>query len=254
MGERILIIEDDPTLGDILREKFSSAGYAVDIVTDGAIGLENMRKKKPDLVILDIMLPTLNGYEVLEARKKDPDISSIPVIIVSNSGQPVEISRAIALNAQDYFVKAQFNPDEILEKARAQLSKRASKNAASLLGKKILMVEDDKFLADVLAKQFSSEQCTVSHAMTGDEALAAGAERYDAIILDLMLPGMNGFEILAALRAAPANKNTPIMVLSNMARPEDVERAKKLGATMFLMKAMTTPSEIYAEIKKAISN
>src|SRR3989344_5073687 len=171
MGERILIIEDDPTLGDILREKFSSAGYAVDIVTDGAIGLENMRKKKPDLVILDIMLPTLNGYEVLEARKKDPDISSIPVIIVSNSGQPVEISRAIALNAQDYFVKEQFNPDEILEKARAQLSKRASKNAASLLGKKILMVEDDKFLADVLAKQFSSEQCTVSHAMTGDEAL-----------------------------------------------------------------------------------
>src|SRR3989344_2487677 len=111
--KNILIIEDDVFLGDVLLEKFKKEGFEAHLSRDGAEGLAEMKKFKPDLILLDIILPTMNGYEILEAKQKDPEIEKIPVIIISNSGQPVEINRALALGVKDYFIKAQFDPEEV---------------------------------------------------------------------------------------------------------------------------------------------
>src|SRR3989338_2634005 len=118
--KKILIIEDDSLLGSALKKKLVDEGLKVVLAPDGAIGFEQIKSFQPDLILLDILLPKMNGYEILEAKQKDPSIASIPVIVVSNSGQPVEIDRVMAFGVKDYLVKSQFDPEEVLVKVREQ--------------------------------------------------------------------------------------------------------------------------------------
>src|SRR3989344_5011868 len=123
MAKKILIIEDDSFLGDVLVQKLKGEGFDVSLSRDGAEGLNKMKELKPDLILLDIILPSMNGYEILEAKQIDPQVASIPVIVISNSGQPVEISRVLALGVKDYLVKAQFDPEDVLAKVKLQFAK-----------------------------------------------------------------------------------------------------------------------------------
>ncbi len=108
-------------LGDVLNLKLKNTGFEVMLVRDGIEVYEAIKSFNPNLVLLDIILPNMNGYEILEAKQKDPTIAQIPVIIVSNLEQSVEISRALALGAKDYLIKAQVDPDEVLAKVQTQL-------------------------------------------------------------------------------------------------------------------------------------
>ena len=95
-GKKVLIIEDDVFLGDVLKQKLLSEGYEVSLARDGAEGYKAIKEFKPDLILLDIMMPKKNGIEVLEAMSQDSGLKDIPVIIISNSGQPVEIKKALS--------------------------------------------------------------------------------------------------------------------------------------------------------------
>jgi DNA-binding response OmpR family regulator len=123
MPKKILIIEDDKILSNLLEKKLGTAGYEVATAADGEEGLALLRSYKPDLVLLDIIMPQKNGLEVMEEMNKDPEIhpEKIPVIIISNSGQPVEIDKILSLGAKDYLVKAEFNPQEVIEKIKKQI-------------------------------------------------------------------------------------------------------------------------------------
>jgi len=123
----------------------------------------------------------------------------------------------------------------------------------SLKDKKILWVEDDKFLSDIIAKKFSGEGCILFHSIDGQEALTlAEKEKPDIILLDILLPGMDGFTILEKLKASPTTKSIPVIILSNLGQKKDLERSKQLGATQFLIKATVTLDEIITEVKKII--
>ena len=251
MKSRILIIEDDAVLGSVIREKLINSGYEANLVADGALGLEAIKTTNPDLVLLDILLPTMNGYTIMEQKWNDPTTRNIPVVIISNSGQPVEIERMITLGAKDYLIKAQFTPEEVLEKVRTQLP--AVADMSTLSGKKILVVEDDMFLSDVLIKKLGNEHCVVARAMTGEEAIAKSvSEKPDIILLDLILPGANGLDILKTVKETPATKSIPVVILSNLSQQEDMDRAKELGAERFLVKAMSTPEEIITLIAEVL--
>src|SRR5258705_129670 len=93
--KKILIVEDEQILGDILLNKLYMEGFTASWELDGEAGLKKMREMKPDLVLLDIVMPKKDGYEVLEEMQKDPSLKNIPVVIISNSGQPVEIERIL---------------------------------------------------------------------------------------------------------------------------------------------------------------
>lgn len=250
MKSRVLIIEDDPVLGSVITEKLNASGYDASLVTDGAVGIETVRKTHPDIILLDILLPTKNGYEIMEEISRDEGIRNIPVVIISNSGQPVEIERMIKLGAKDYLIKAQFTPEEVLEKVRTQLPHTSDISALS--GKKILVVEDDQFLSAVLLKKLQNEKCEVSHAMTAEEALAKSLEKPDIVLLDLILPGANGLDILKKIKENPDTKATPVVILSNLSQQEDMDRAKELGAEKFLVKAMSTPEDILALVAEIL--
>ncbi len=266
---KILIIEDDIFLGDVLMQKLKSRGYEALLSRDGTSGLKQIRQQHPDLVLLDIILPQMNGYEVLEAKQKDPTIASIPVIVISNSGQPLEINRALALGVKDYLVKAQFDPEEVIVKVRLQLSqvgesatsaaekstelKPASKGSTDLAGKKIMWVEDDKFLSEIIARKLSMQGCVLFHATEGTEALKIlEKEELDLILLDILLSGIDGFEILKRIKSGEKTKHIPVILLSNLGQKEDIEKGKMLGAARFLIKAMMTLDEIVEEIKTVL--
>lgn len=265
--KNILIIEDDVFLGDVLLEKFKKEGFEPTLSRDGAEGLAKIKELKPDLILLDIILPNMNGYEILEAKQKDPKIQKIPVIIISNSGQPVEINRALALGVKDYFIKAQFDPEEVMVKVRSFLKKTEEEvggtteiglasngSTGQLVGKKIMWVEDDSFLSDIIARKLSAEKCTLVRAKDGESALAlVETENPDIILLDILLPGMNGFELLEKIKAIPAVKDIPIIMLSNLGQESDVEKGKSLGANRFLIKATLTLDEIITQIAELLS-
>lgn len=118
---KILIVEDEKIILDLLKKKLSQEGYEVSTAENGKDGLEMMRKSKPDLILLDIVMPKMSGFEVMEEMQKDNWLKGIPVIIISNSGQPVEIDKAQALGAKDWLIKAEFDPQEVIEKIEKQL-------------------------------------------------------------------------------------------------------------------------------------
>jgi len=120
---RILIVEDEKSLVEILKEEFKSHGYDVDIAEDGERAMEKMIEKKPDLVLLDLLLPKKDGFAVMHDMKLDETLKNIPVVIISNLGQDEEIKRGLALGAIDYFVKSQHPLKEIVEKVRKYLVK-----------------------------------------------------------------------------------------------------------------------------------
>lgn len=120
---KILIIEDEEALSSVLKEKFEAEGYFVSVAKNGEDGLTTTDKVMPDIILLDLILPKLNGFQVLEALKADPDKKSIPVVVLSNLGEDDSIKRAILLGAADYFVKTQHPIKEIVEKVKFQLSR-----------------------------------------------------------------------------------------------------------------------------------
>jgi len=257
MASKILIIEDDVFLGDVLVQKLSTAGYDVALSRDGAEGLAKLKELRPDLLLLDIILPTMNGYEILDHKYNDPTVRNIPTIIISNSGQPVEINRALALGVKDYLVKAQFDPEDVLKKVREQFNheqKSEGPKDQSLKDRMILWVEDDKFLSDLISRKLSSQGALLSHADNGEEALKhVEKELPDIVLLDILLSGMDGFEILKRLKEDPKTKNIPVILLSNLGQQDDIDKGKKLGAARFLVKATVTLDEIVEEIKTVIS-
>ncbi len=255
MKKSILVIEDEPFLGDVLCQKLRAEGFDATLIGDGAQGLKEMTSRKPDLVLLDIVLPTMSGYEVLEARQKNPSIASIPVIIISNSGQPVEISRTRTLGVVDYLIKAQMDPEEVLAKVRGYFeADSASAHAAAtseprLKGYTVMWVEDDAFLNDIVAVKLTHEGCRALHAKDGPQALEfLKTEVPDVILLDLLLPGMSGFDVLKAIKQDPATKDIPVIVLSNLGQPQDIARVMELGGYKSLVKAEHNLDDIIDEI------
>lgn len=123
MKKNILIIEDDAFLRDLIQKKLSSAEFITSEAIDGESGIKKIKEENPDLILLDLLLPNIDGFEVLEKIKKDPAISNIPVIILSNLGQKEDIEKGMALGAVDYLIKAQFTPDEIIIKVREVFEK-----------------------------------------------------------------------------------------------------------------------------------
>ncbi len=118
---KILLIEDEEIIVDLLGKKLEKEGYEVVIARDGEEGLEKMREGNPDLILLDIVMPKKDGMEVLEEMMNDEKINGIPVVIISNSGQPVELKRAKELGVRDWLIKTEFDPQEVLEKVEKNL-------------------------------------------------------------------------------------------------------------------------------------
>jgi len=119
----ILILEDEDIMLGLLQRQLKAEGYIVHTAEDGEAGLTMMKEIKPDLILLDIIMPKKDGFEVLEEKQKDETIKDIPVIIISNSGQPVELTKAQSLGVADWLIKTEFDPQEVTAKVKKAFEK-----------------------------------------------------------------------------------------------------------------------------------
>jgi DNA-binding response OmpR family regulator len=253
--QKILIIEDDPVLGSTLKERLIEAGFDTKLCDDGEVGLQEISKFMPDLILLDIILPSRNGYEILQAKILNPEIRDIPVVIISNSGQTVEIQRALDMGVKDYLIKVNISPDEVLDKVELLMKKlNQTSPEENFEDAKVLIVEDDKFLIDLITVKLSKESLKVFYAKNGEEALeVAKKEKPDLILLDIILPGMDGFEILERLKSDEETKDIDVYFMSNLGEKGDIEKGKQMGAKGFIVKANFSLDEIIFKIKESLS-
>jgi len=120
-AKTILIIEDDKFLRELIAQKLLREGYEISEALDGEEGIKKIKEEKPDLILLDLILPGIDGFEVLSQMREESRLSSIPVIILSNLGQKEDVEKGMKLGAVDYLIKAHFTPGEIIEKIRKAL-------------------------------------------------------------------------------------------------------------------------------------
>jgi len=117
-SKTILIVEDDKFLRELIAKKLWAENYEISEAIDGEEAIKKIKEERPDLVLLDLILPGIDGFEVLTKIKEDPILSQIPVIILSNLGQKDDVEKGIRLGAVDYLIKAHFTPEEIIEKIK----------------------------------------------------------------------------------------------------------------------------------------
>ena len=121
-NKKVLIIEDDPYIADMYAMKFRMNEYEVKLAKNGEKAFDELQKEKPDIILLDLLMPGMDGYEFLEKFKKEKEFKNIKVIILTNLGQKREIERGLKLGADDYAVKAYFTPKEVVKKVEKILN------------------------------------------------------------------------------------------------------------------------------------
>lgn len=260
MNEKILIALSDDNLAGLISQKLTIDGYLSLFAKSGEEALEKMRKESPSVVLVDLVLNGKNGYDVLNEKSFDRMITKIPVIVVSNAGTPIDMGRLPSTSniVRSYIIKAHIEPEEVLEKIREAIRKEGAKEEKvqekkPAGGKKILWVEDDKLLGSILFKKFQTIGHTVLFAKDGLETLAIlEKETPDIIILDVLLPGMNGFEILQKIKANEKLRNIPVIMLSNMSKQSDMDKAKMLGVQKFMVKVTVSLDEIIKEVNTLV--
>ena len=120
---KILIVEDDPFLAEMYLTKLSQEKFEVELATDGKEALKKAEVVMPDVMLLDIVLPKMDGFEVIEKMKKNPALRNIKIVALTNLGQKEEVERGLELGVADYIVKAHFTPTEVINKVRQILKK-----------------------------------------------------------------------------------------------------------------------------------
>jgi len=121
--KKILIIEDDPFLSEMYAAKFIEHDFEVEVSSDGKSGLVKIEEFRPDLVLLDIVLPKMDGFEMLKKVKEKEELKEIPIVLLTNLGQKNEVEKGIALGAKEYIIKAHFTPTAVVTRVNEILSK-----------------------------------------------------------------------------------------------------------------------------------
>ena len=221
--------------------------------------MKSLYEIDPQLLILDVTLSDMDSYEFLDKKQNTPLIAKIPVFLVSSQGVPINMRRVPAGSVAEFMMALHSNGDDIVEKANRHFGHEAVSAVVaggaggSTKKPKILWVEDDKLIGTILAKKLVSSGFDLFHAQTGEEGLEALKQAIpDVIVLDLLLPGIGGFDVLQEINKDAGLRKVPVMILSNLSKPTDIERAKDLGAKRFLIKAATSLEQIVKEIKALI--
>ncbi len=234
----VLIIDDDPTARDLLKRVLVREGFSPETAASGEEGLRRARELQPAAITLDVMMPHMDGWSVLSALKADPLTSNIPVILLTIVDNR---NLGYSLGASDYLTK----PVD-----REQLTHVLNKYACENPPCPVLVVDDDADARRLLRRLLESEGWKVQEAADGQEALdRVTADRPELILLDLMMPVMDGFEFSLELRKNPAWKAIPVVVLT--ARDLSVEDRRRLNGHIdrILQKGAFNRDELIEEIR-----
>ena len=200
----VLIVDDESTTRDMIARALSDEGYRVITAAGGKEGLRLAKEMKPDAIILDVIMPDLDGWTVLGSLKQDTELCNIPVVLVTILG---DREMGLALGAAEHLTKP-VDPAEL----KRVLSRVAGPDGAT----DVLVVDDDQGTRQMLRRTLSREGWTVREAEDGAAGLEEVARAKPAVILlDLMMPRMDGFEMLTALRQNEATRDLPVVIVTS---------------------------------------
>ncbi|MDO8437040.1 MAG: response regulator [Nitrosomonadaceae bacterium] len=214
-----LVIDDDDKAADILRINLENEGFRVMRAADGKAGIELAAGEVPDLITLDILLPKLGGWEVLARLKADPRLATIPVVIVSVAVDNKQCG--YTLGAASVLQKPVTR--ETLLQTLAGLGITKQRGGRKIM---VLVVDDDPKAVELVAQQLKGCGCEIVRAYGGGEALESVRQQLpDLVILDLMMPDINGFEVVEAIKSRPETAAVPIVILTaKIVTPADRKR------------------------------
>jgi signal transduction histidine kinase/DNA-binding response OmpR family regulator len=235
----VLVIDDDATARELIADQLKAQGFSVATAAGGLEGLKLAKDLRPIAITLDVMMPDLDGWSVLAALRQDADLAEIPVIMVTIVD---EHRRGVALGAAGYLTK----PID-----RERLHRLVGRYRSAARPTRILLVEDDAIQRDRVRGWLEGQQWIVQEAANGREALARlQEEKPDLILLDLMMPEMDGFAVVAALQKEPGWRDIPVVVITSLdLNAGDRERLNS-GVQSVLVKDTFRPTELVDRIRR----
>jgi CheY-like chemotaxis protein len=244
-GPTVLVIDDDPAVRELMQRFLRGEGMRIVTAANGEEGLRLARELRPAAITLDVMMPGLDGWAVLAALKADADLADIPVTMLTIVE---DRSLGYALGAADYLTKP-------IDRQRLVAAlRRHCPGGPGAAPCDVLIVEDDPATREVLRRALEHEGWRVREAEHGRDGLDRLAERVpSAILLDLMMPEMDGFEFIAALRTRPSWRDVPIVVVTAKDLTDE-DRSRLNGyVRAIVQKAGSTQDTFLAEVRELLA-
>jgi len=237
----VLVIDDDPSVRELVMRFLTKEGFNVRTASGGQEGLRAAREVRPDVITLDVMMPGMDGWAVLNTLKADPDLSSIPVVMMTIVSDK---NLGYALGASDYLTKP-IDRDKLVTTLR--------KYECGDPMCKIMVVDDEPQIREIVHRMLEKEGYEVTEAIDGKDALDKLSEvKPEVILLDLMMPRMDGFEFLAQMRQVDQWHNIPVIVIT--ARDLSTEDRQKLNGHVLqiLQKGAYRQDQLLAEVRRLV--
>jgi DNA-binding response OmpR family regulator len=242
--DRVLVVEDDANAYELIAAALQSAGFLSIRARHGDEALRLARETNPIAVTLDLVLPGLDGWEILKRLKSDEATCHLPVVIISMVDNR---DLGLALGADDYFMKPVDRP-RLLERLRAITSGDGNGRP------RLLIIDDDTAVHALLEEDLSSLGYAIVNAYSGDDGLRAAVDSApDVIILDLMMPNMSGFEVADALKDDPRTAGIPILVLTSKEVSAEDREILHTKVSSFVQKGKSAREQLVREIRRVTS-
>lgn len=243
VARRVLIVDDDDDFRQLMKTQLSHAGYTVLDAREAASALHIARTSRPDVITVDLLMPGIDGWSFIENLRKEPALANIPIVIVSGAADakldtrlPIDVS--VVAKGEGH--------DRLLREIGLALAGRR--------GAAILVAEDDADLRGVLTASLNRSGHRVIAARDGAEALAAiEREQVDLMVLDLVMPNIDGFEVLAKLKEISKGATIPVIVVSGTDRSTTELQALRLGANVYLTKPIDSAA-LTEQVTRLLTN
>lgn len=223
----VFVVDDDHHLGDFLSMRLRQKGIYVTVLRDGAAAMTALAKQKPDLIILDISMPGMSGHDVLRRVKQDPALLTIPILMLTGQTEQKDVVSALHSGAIDYIIKP-FDPDQLISRVEKILDSARYT---------VLIADNDPLILHLLDSKYRHRGFKVILVDDGRKAWDEILKKLpDIVILDRMMPGLDGLTVLKNMRGESATESIPAIILSARREERDIEMGRKFGAQDYIVK------------------
>jgi CheY-like chemotaxis protein len=254
--KRLLVVEDNPAEQLSIRELLWHEDIDIDVVDSGAKALETLVDSGYDCVVLDLRLPDMSGFDVLEKLRDNPELKDLPVVVFTGRELTPEEDAKLHTLARSVVVKDVESPERLLDETalflhrvvaqlpaeKQKMLDRLHRSDEALVGRKVLVVDDDVRNIFALSSVLERRGMTVLTAGTGREAIDTIQSTPDLaiVLMDIMMPEMDGYETMQVIRQNPSLRRLPIIALTAKAMKGDREKCLEAGASEYLAKPVNT--------------
>jgi two-component system cell cycle response regulator len=270
---KVLVVDDEEMIINFFLAALGEEGYQLEVAHNGREAIDKAKAFLPDVILLDVVMPELNGYQVAEYLKRDPGTSGTPIILVTGMGSIEDKVKGLESGADDFLTKP-FNLQELLARVHSLIKLKQAQDQLKALGKQgvshpqiralkshkhlVLVVEDDRRITDICRTLLNTGGYETEVAHDAGQALEYIAETVpDLILLDLMLPDMGGLELLKEIRGMPALSEVPVIIITALSDLKTKIKGLYLGADDYLVKPLNSLellARVRANIRKYVAH